>query len=78
MGPKLQKDLIDLASESNGGRTLLASDEFFASKENLLKPGRGEFISDNYTDRGNWMDGNLEGREPLGTIGASCVSGNQA
>ena len=57
MGPKLQKDLIDLASESNGGRTLLASDEFFASKENLLKPGRGEFISDKYTDRGKWMDG---------------------
>jgi allantoicase len=54
---KLQKDLIDLASESNGGRTLLASDEFFAPKENLLKPGRGEFISDKYTDRGKWMDG---------------------
>ncbi|MEA1881431.1 MAG: allantoicase [Candidatus Marinimicrobia bacterium] len=55
--PKLKKDLIDLASESNGGRTLLASDEFFAPKENLLKPGRGEFISDKYTDRGKWMDG---------------------
>ena len=54
---KLKKDLIDLASESNGGRTLLASDEFFAPKENLLKPGRGEFISDKYTDRGKWMDG---------------------
>jgi allantoicase len=54
---KLQKDLIDLVSESNGGRTLLASDEFFAPKENLLKPGRGEFISDKYTDRGKWMDG---------------------
>jgi allantoicase len=54
---KLQKDFIDLASESNGGRTLLASDEFFAPKENLLKPGRGEFISDKYTDRGKWMDG---------------------
>jgi allantoicase len=35
----------------------LASDEFFAPKENLLKPGRGEFISDKYTDRGKWMDG---------------------
>ena len=57
MVPKLKKDLIDLASESNGGRTLLASDEFFAPKENLLKPGRGEFISDKYTDRGKWMDG---------------------
>ena len=54
---KLKKDLIDLASESNSGRTLLASDEFFAPKENLLKPGRGEFISDKYTDRGKWMDG---------------------
>ena len=57
MVPKLKKDLIDLASESNGGRSLLASDEFFAPKENLLKPGRGEFISDKYTDRGKWMDG---------------------
>ena len=57
MVPKLKKDLIDLASESNGGRTLLASDEFFAPIENLLKPGRGEFISDKYTDRGKWMDG---------------------
>jgi len=54
---KLKKDLIDLASESNGGRTLLASDEFFAPKENLLKPGRGELKSDKYTDRGKWMDG---------------------
>jgi len=57
MVPKLQKDLIDLASESNGGRTLLASDEFFAPKENLLRPGRGDFISNKYTDRGKWMDG---------------------
>ena len=78
MVPKLKKDLIDLASESNSGRTLLASDEFFAPKENLLRPGRGDFISNKYTDRGKWMDGNLEGREPLGMIGASCVSGNQA
>ena len=57
MAPELKKDLIDLASESNGGRTLLASDEFFAPKENLLKLGRGDFISDKYTDRGKWMDG---------------------
>jgi len=57
MVPKLKNDLIDLASESNGGRTLLASDEFFAPKENLLKPGRGELKSDKYTDRGKWMDG---------------------
>jgi allantoicase len=33
--------LIDLAAERIGGRALSASDEFFAEKENLLKPGRG-------------------------------------
>lgn len=49
--------LVDLAAERVGGKALLASDEFFAEKENLLKPGRGVFIADKYTDRGKWMDG---------------------
>ena len=49
--------LVDLAAERYGGRALVASDEFFAEKENLLKPGRGVFIEDKYTDRGKWMDG---------------------
>jgi len=49
--------LVDLAAERIGGCTLLASDEFFAEKENLLKPGRGVFIPDKFTDRGKWMDG---------------------
>ena len=49
--------LIDLAAERVGGRAMLASDEFFAEKENLLKPGRGTSIPDKYTDRGKWMDG---------------------
>ena len=49
--------LIDLAAERVGGRTLAASDDFFAPKENLLKPGRGIFLPDEYTDRGKWMDG---------------------
>lgn len=49
--------LIDLASERLGGKALAASDEFFAGKENLLRPGRGIFIPDKYTDRGKWMDG---------------------
>ena len=48
---------IDLASERLGGKALLANDEFFAPKENLLKPGRGVFIPDKFTDRGKWMDG---------------------
>lgn len=49
--------LVDLASERVGGSALLANDEFFAEKENLLKAGRGIFIPDKYTDRGKWMDG---------------------
>jgi allantoicase len=49
--------LVDLAAERVGGKALIANDEFFAEKENLLKPGRGIFIADKYTDRGKWMDG---------------------
>jgi len=49
--------LTDLASERLGGKAVLCSDDFFAEKENLLKPGRGIFIVDKYTDRGKWMDG---------------------
>jgi allantoicase len=49
--------LVDLAAERLGGKALIANDEFFAEKENLLKPGRGVFIPDKYTERGKWMDG---------------------
>ncbi len=49
--------LIDLAAERLGGGVLYATDDFFAEKENLIKPGRGIFIPDKYTDRGKWMDG---------------------
>ncbi|MEO6488583.1 MAG: allantoicase [Ferruginibacter sp.] len=50
-------NLVDLAAERLGGKVLYATDDFFAEKENLLKPGRGTFITDKYTDRGKWMDG---------------------
>src|SRR3954463_16519063 len=49
--------LTDIAAERLGGKAILCSDDFFAEKENLLKPGRGIFIADKYTDRGKWMDG---------------------
>ena len=49
--------LTDLAAERLGGKALYCTDDFFAEKENLLKPGRGIFIADKYTDRGKWMDG---------------------
>lgn len=51
------QQMIDLAAERLGGKALLCTDDFFAEKENLLKPGRGIFITDKYTDRGKWMDG---------------------
>ena len=50
-------DLTDLASEKIGGKAIIASDEFFAPKENLLKEGRGIFIQDKFTENGKWMDG---------------------
>jgi allantoicase len=49
--------LTDLAAERLGGQVLFATDDFFAEKENLIKPTRGVFITDKYTDRGKWMDG---------------------
>jgi allantoicase len=54
---QLRTDFVDLASERVGGETLACSDDFFAEMENLLKPGRGIFIDDKYTERGKWMDG---------------------
>ena len=54
---RLRTDYIDLASERLRGQTLCCSDDFFAEMENLIKPGRGIFIDDKYTERGKWMDG---------------------
>jgi len=50
-------ELADLAAARVGGRAVVANDEFFAPKENLLKAGRGTFIPGKYTSRGKWMDG---------------------
>src|SRR5688572_27508970 len=50
-------DLIDLAAERVGGAALLANDEFFAPKENLLRPAAPEWREGVYTERGKWMDG---------------------
>jgi allantoicase len=50
-------ELVDLASEKLGGAVLVANDEFFAPKENLLKPAAPVFIEGKYTDLGKWMDG---------------------
>ena len=50
-------ELIDLAAERLGGAVLFANDDFFAPKENLLKPSAPVFIEGKYTDLGKWMDG---------------------
>jgi len=50
-------ELVDLASERLGGAVVEANDEFFASKDNLVKPGKPVWREGEYTDRGKWMDG---------------------
>jgi allantoicase len=50
-------DLVDLAAERLGGAAVLANDEFFAPKENLLRAAPAEWREGVYTDRGKWMDG---------------------
>jgi allantoicase len=50
-------ELVDLASERLGGAVLVANDEFFAPKENLLKVAAPVFLEGEYTERGKWMDG---------------------
>jgi allantoicase len=51
------RELVDLASERLGAGVLYANDEFFAEKENLIKPSKPVWKEHEYTDRGKWMDG---------------------
>src|SRR5437016_4769735 len=57
MAAVTHEGLIDLAAARVGGRALVASDEFFAPRHNLLAAGSAVFIEGKYTDRGKWMDG---------------------
>jgi len=50
-------DHFDLASERLGGAVIASNDDFFADKENLLKPHAAVWKEHEYTDRGKWMDG---------------------
>lgn len=49
--------LVDLASDATGAFAVHASDDYFAGKENLLKPSAPQWIEGKYTDKGKWMDG---------------------
>jgi allantoicase len=53
----VRSGLIDLAGCRVGGRAVVANDEFFAPKANLLKSGPAVFVEGKYTSRGKWMDG---------------------
>jgi allantoicase len=48
---------INLAEERLGTKILFVTDDFFAEVGKLIKPGRGIFIEDKYTENGKWMDG---------------------
>ncbi len=50
-------ELVDLANEAVGGAAIVCNDEFFAEKENLLRPHAAVWKEHEYTDRGKWMDG---------------------
>ena len=50
-------ELVDVAAERLGGAVLLANDEFFAPKENLLKAGEAGLARGRVHRRGKWMDG---------------------
>jgi len=50
-------ELVDLASDRLGGAAIVANDDFFAPKENLIKPEPPVWIEGKYTERGKWMDG---------------------
>ncbi|MBK6515507.1 MAG: allantoicase [Polyangiaceae bacterium] len=50
-------DGFDLASLRLGGAVVASSDDYFAEKENLLKPGPAVWLEHEYTDKGKWMDG---------------------
>ncbi|MFE2086668.1 allantoicase [Streptomyces sp. NPDC059460] len=49
--------LVDLADRQLGAGVIAANDEFFAERENLLKPGPAEFDPEHFGHKGKIMDG---------------------
>ncbi|XP_039750148.1 allantoicase-like [Pararge aegeria] len=50
-------ELSEFASTSAGGKVIFASDDFFATCENMIADSDPIFIADKYTEFGKWMDG---------------------
>ncbi|MFD8828046.1 allantoicase, partial [Streptomyces sp. NPDC059605] len=59
-------DLVDLADRRLGAGVIAANDEFFAERENLLKPEPAEFDPERFGHKGKVMDG-WETRRRRGT-----------
>jgi len=55
--PESLAHLTDLSLDATGSFVLYATDDYFAPKEALLRPGAPEWREGVYTDRGKWMDG---------------------
>jgi allantoicase len=56
---------LNLLAERIGARAIDCSDQWFASCDNLVKPGRGVFGAGEFTEKGQWMDG-WESRRSFG------------
>ncbi|MEM1402221.1 MAG: allantoicase [Pseudomonadota bacterium] len=73
MNQDFDRDLVDdfqfryinLLAERVGARAIECSDQWFASCDNLVKPGRGIFKEGEFTEKGQWMDG-WESRRSFG------------
>lgn len=68
-GPDDPLRLPDLASRSLRGSVIAASDEFFAEKENLIKPGAATHLPHTFGHKGQVYDG-WETRRKRGADGA--------
>jgi allantoicase len=49
--------LVNLAEDLTGTFVVDATDDYFAEKENLIRPDAPQWFEDKYTDKGKWMDG---------------------
>ncbi|CAK1546240.1 unnamed protein product [Leptosia nina] len=50
-------DLTEFASNSTGGEVIFATDDFFATCENMISDKDPIFLPEEYTEFGKWMDG---------------------
>lgn len=55
--PAVFANLVDFAQERLGGKVHYATDEFFAPKESLIKPGRSSFTPSTFNEQGQIYDG---------------------